>query len=95
MERVTIGERIRERRTELGMGQGQLAAKVNQLAGLTSGGLTRNEISRYERGLRKPHDWLPLIARALGVSIGWLTGAPAPAPLASTGGAWIRPGRRP
>lgn len=57
MERVTIGERIRERRTELGMGQGQLAVKVNQLAGLTSGGLTRNEISRYERGLRKPHDW--------------------------------------
>ncbi|WP_421108780.1 helix-turn-helix domain-containing protein [Streptomyces sp. NEAU-S77] len=82
MERVTIGERIRERRTELGMGQGQLAVKVNQLAGLTSGGLTRNEISRYERGLRKPHDWLPLIARALGVSIGWLTGAPAPATLA-------------
>ncbi|MET7902634.1 helix-turn-helix transcriptional regulator [Streptomyces sp. NPDC005355] len=81
---MTIGERIRERRSELGMGQGQLAVKVNHLAGLASGGLTRNEISRYERGLRKPHDWLPFIARALGVSISWLTGAPAPAPLALT-----------
>ncbi len=82
MERTTIGEWMRQRRSELGLGQGKLAAKANQLAGLTSGGLIRNEITRYERGLRTPHDWLPFLAQALGVSPHWLAGAPVPASLA-------------
>lgn len=84
MGSVSVGERMRQRRIDLGMGQGQLAKRVNQFAGLASGRLTRNEISRYERGVRTPHDWLPFIARALGVSVSWLTGQPAPAPVALT-----------
>ena len=65
------GTYIRKRRTELGLSQEQLAAKL-QLAGLD---ITQKAISRIETGLRVVVDFeLLFFAEALGVSILWLIG---------------------
>ncbi|WP_461019529.1 helix-turn-helix domain-containing protein [Streptomyces daliensis] len=62
----------------LGLSQNALARRANLLAGLASGGLTRTEIKRYEHGGRRPVDWLPFIAGALGMSSDELTGVTDP-----------------
>lgn len=56
-----VGSRIRKIRTERGMTQSDLGAKL---------GLTANRIQKYENGARKPKDdLLKEIARALEVSV--------------------------
>lgn len=61
-----IGERIRARREELGLSQGDLA---RELPGKSDG----NQVSRWERGEHKPHsDTLEAIARVLRVDMGYL-----------------------
>ncbi|GAB2802506.1 helix-turn-helix transcriptional regulator [Streptomyces daliensis] len=48
-----------------GLSQRQLAARLCTVSGTHS--VTRNEVSRWERGERVPESWLPFLARALGV----------------------------
>ncbi|MGO4753841.1 helix-turn-helix domain-containing protein, partial [Streptomyces sp. 2MCAF27] len=55
--------------------QRQLAAMLCAASGTQS--LTRNEVSRWERGERIPESWLPFIADALGVPVGELERAAA------------------
>ncbi|MCI8329138.1 MAG: helix-turn-helix transcriptional regulator [Oscillibacter sp.] len=63
------GPYIRKRRTELGLSQEELAAKL-QLVGLD---LTQKAISRIETGLRVVADFeIPFFADALDVSPLWL-----------------------
>ncbi|MGW7521437.1 helix-turn-helix domain-containing protein, partial [Streptomyces sp. NPDC054796] len=75
---MTLGDRIRQRRIALGLSQNALARRANLLAGLASGGLTRTEIKRYERAGRRPTEWLPFIAGALGMSPDELKGVTDP-----------------
>jgi len=66
MKNVEMNEVIRQRRDELGMSQGDLAAKV---------GVDRRQIRRYETGETQPT--LPVaktIARALGITLDELAG---------------------
>lgn len=63
---VSIGERIRARREELGMTQRVLAFKV----GISCSSIAEYELGRHEVGL-----FLGMcIAEALGVSLDWLCG---------------------
>ena len=55
--------------------QRQLAERLCALSGVPS--LTRNEVSRWERGERIPDSWLPFLARALDVPLGVLERAAA------------------
>lgn len=65
----TLAERIRTKRLELGMSQGELAEKV----GYTS----RASINKIEKGLVDvPRSKLFAIAKALHVSPAWLLGVP-------------------
>lgn len=69
---VAFGERIRQRRTALGLLQVALATRA---------GLQVSALSPYENGLRLPSDPAILVslARALEVSVDWLlTGRTAP-----------------
>jgi phage repressor protein C with HTH and peptisase S24 domain len=66
----TIGERVRERRTALGLSQPQLAKRV--------GGITYQAIQQLEHGGGTKH--LVSIARALGVTAEWLQDGHGPAP---------------
>ncbi|KAB1149228.1 helix-turn-helix transcriptional regulator [Streptomyces luteolifulvus] len=50
--------------------QRQLAAALCALSGTTS--ITRNEVSRWERGGRVPDTWLPFLAAALGTPLAQL-----------------------
>ena len=70
-EALTVGERIRARREEIGMSQGALATS----------GISRTYISLVERNRRNPSaKALRALAPLLGVSQHWLeTGEPAPA----------------
>jgi transcriptional regulator with XRE-family HTH domain len=66
MERMELHEIIRQRRTELGMSQSDLAAKV---------GVDRRQIRRYESGEAQPT--LPIakaVAHALGITVDELAG---------------------
>ena len=63
------GPRIRLRRTELGLSQEQLAARL-QLQGLE---LNQKAVSRVETGLRVLPDYeLPAFAAALETDVSWL-----------------------
>jgi len=66
----TIGERVKERRTALGLSQPQLAKRV--------GGISYQAIQQLERGGTSRH--LVSIARALGVTAEWLQDGVGPAP---------------
>ena len=59
---MTIHDRIRERRLELGLSQSALAKKI---------GMSSGAIANYESGTRKPKNTLEL-ASALRVSRDWL-----------------------
>ncbi|MEU7167659.1 helix-turn-helix transcriptional regulator [Streptomyces morookaense] len=64
-QRKQFGAYIARLRHEAKLSQRQLADRLCTLSGLST--LTRNEVSRWERGGRVPDSWLPTIARALGV----------------------------
>lgn len=67
MDARTVGERIRDRRKEIGMSQEELCAK----AGYTE----KASISKIEKGQRRiPIDRLPAIASALSCSVAYLLG---------------------
>lgn len=66
----TIGDRVKERRTALGLSQPQLAKRV--------GGITYQAIQQLEHGGGTKH--LVSIARALGVTAEWLQDGHGPAP---------------
>ncbi|MDF4250095.1 helix-turn-helix transcriptional regulator [Streptomyces sp. WMMB303] len=71
-----VGASIRRERTRLGWTQPQLARAVCREARVQGDPVGRQEISRWETGKRKPREWLPFIAAALGISVDVLTGAP-------------------
>ncbi|MES4889913.1 helix-turn-helix transcriptional regulator [Streptomyces sp. NPDC096012] len=54
-------------RRATGKSQRQLAELLCLLSGTQS--VTRNEVSRWERGARVPEVWLPRIAQALGIPL--------------------------
>lgn len=64
---MTIGERIKNKRKELGMTQEQLALKAET---------TKQTIYKYENEIvtNIPLDRLELLAKGLGVSSAWLMG---------------------
>lgn len=61
--RRSFGVHIARLRRAAGKSQRQLAAELCALSGIQS--VTRNEVSRWERGGRIPEAWLPFLARAL------------------------------
>ncbi|MFI0453419.1 helix-turn-helix domain-containing protein [Actinomadura sp. 6N118] len=65
--RKRFGEYLARLRLATHKSQRQLAETLCQMTGTAS--VTRNEISRYERGGRVPDDWLPALSVALGVSL--------------------------
>ncbi|MBB1245034.1 helix-turn-helix transcriptional regulator [Streptomyces durbertensis] len=74
----SIGANIRRERERHGWSQSRLAREVCRLAGVIGEPVGRQEISRWETGKRKPREWLPLLAAALGVPVDALTGAGTP-----------------
>lgn len=66
--RKRFGAYLARLRRDANMSQRQLAEELNKLGGVSS--LTRNDISRWERGARVPDTWLPFLAQALHVPIG-------------------------
>ncbi|MFC8798974.1 helix-turn-helix transcriptional regulator [Promicromonospora sp. NPDC057138] len=63
-----MGDQIRQRRIELGWSQDRLAAEVCRVAGVEINALGRQEIYRWEKGKRTPREWLPFIAKAVGLA---------------------------
>jgi len=67
VENIAIGERIRNRRIQLGMSQQQLASKVGYSSNTT--------INKIEKGTRDfPRNLVAKFAKALMVSPSWLVG---------------------
>ena len=65
-----IGARIRARRRQLGLSQGELADQL---------GVSFQQVQKYERGTnRVAASTLAAIALALGVGVGWLVGEDTP-----------------
>lgn len=65
------GVRVRQARLNAGLSQGMLAAKL-QVLGLQT---EQMAVSRIETGKRVVPDFeLPIIAKALGVTVNWLLG---------------------
>ncbi|OMI39897.1 XRE family transcriptional regulator [Streptomyces sparsogenes DSM 40356] len=73
--RRQFGAYLARLRRDAHKSQPQLAAMLCAVSGTQS--LTRNEISRWERGGRIPETWLPCIADVLGVPVGELERAAA------------------
>jgi repressor LexA len=69
MNYAAIGDRIRQKRKEIGLTQKELAAKVS---------LSEGSVSKYENGKVEDatNTKLNEFAQALGVDIGWLLGIP-------------------
>ncbi|MGI5207725.1 helix-turn-helix domain-containing protein [Spirillospora sp. CA-108201] len=65
--RSRFGAYLARLRRDKRVSQRQLAEALCRISGLPS--LTRNEISRWERGDRVPNAWLPALATALEVSL--------------------------
>lgn len=63
--RRSFGAHLAGLRRAAGKSQRQLAAELCALSGVQS--VTRNEVSRWERGGRVPEGWLRFLARALNV----------------------------
>ncbi|MFC0847116.1 helix-turn-helix transcriptional regulator [Streptomyces noboritoensis] len=74
-----IGANIRRERDRCGWSQARLAREVCRVAGVQGEPVGRQEVSRWETGKRKPREWLPFIAAALGVPVGALTEPQKPA----------------
>lgn len=70
---MTVGERIRNRRCELGMTQDELARRV--------GYKTRSSINKIEMATQLPNAKIEKIAAALGTSPGYLMGWSDVAPI--------------
>jgi transcriptional regulator with XRE-family HTH domain len=66
-QECAVGALIRDLRLAVGWSQGRLAAELCRISG--SGTVTRNEVSRWERGTRMPRWWLPHLATALQVPL--------------------------
>jgi len=64
---VDVGDVIASRRADLGLTQTELAAALNATSGRDT--VTRNEVSRWERGDVAPRYWLPHLATVLDVSL--------------------------
>jgi len=60
---MRIGDRIRQRRHELGLTQEDLADEINT---------TGAQICRWESGVRPAHEMLVRLADSLGVTTDWL-----------------------
>ncbi|MFI0453413.1 helix-turn-helix domain-containing protein [Actinomadura sp. 6N118] len=65
--RRRFGEYLARLRLATRKSQRQLSEALCLISGTSS--VTRNEVSRWERGGRVPDDWLPVLAVALGVSL--------------------------
>ncbi|MFD0555289.1 helix-turn-helix domain-containing protein [Streptomyces rectiviolaceus] len=65
--RRRFGSYLATLRRSTGKSQRQLAAHLCLLSGIQS--LTRNEVSRWERGVRAPGPWLAILSRALSVPL--------------------------
>ncbi|WP_431980599.1 helix-turn-helix domain-containing protein [Streptomyces qinglanensis] len=65
--RVQFGACLASLRTCAGLSQRSLAFRLCAVAGITT--LTRNEVSRWERGGCIPDPWLPSLAQVLGVPL--------------------------
>jgi transcriptional regulator with XRE-family HTH domain len=65
--RRRFGSYLAGLRLRTGTSQRQLAAQLCLLSGTQS--VTRNEVSRWERGTRSPEAWLPMLAQALSVPL--------------------------
>lgn len=87
MAGMNVGERIRDRRLQLGWSQDRLAREACRAAGVGTEALGRQEIYRYEKGTRTPRDWLAPIAQALGMSVQVL-GGEHPSDAGSLSGIW-------
>ncbi|MEY9837553.1 helix-turn-helix transcriptional regulator [Streptacidiphilus sp. EB103A] len=85
---MSVGERIRQRRQELGWSQARLAAEACRRAGVGLEALGRQEMYRYEKGRRTPREWLPFIAQALQLSVEELTALESSADGLSLVGVW-------
>ena len=68
----SLGALIRSLRLLLGYSQGRLAERMCELGGQT---VTRECVSRWERGTRTPVYWLPHLATALKVPMQTLEAA--------------------
>lgn len=64
---MELPELIATLRKARGISQTRLAQNLGELAGRPT--LTKDEISRWERGARRPRWWLPWIAQALDVPV--------------------------
>lgn len=62
---MDIADLIAARRKERGMSQTRLAERLVELSGQST--VTKDEVSRWERGVRRPTYWLPWLAAALEV----------------------------
>jgi transcriptional regulator with XRE-family HTH domain len=70
--RRRFGAHLARLRADAGLSQRELAAGLCRVSGVTS--VTRNEISRWERGDRVPDTWLPALADVLGMPLADLEG---------------------
>lgn len=69
---------IKRLRQAKGWTQPRLAAEMCRASGLPDDSFTRQDIYRYEKGKRTPRDWLPALAKALGVPLVEFEAALAP-----------------
>ncbi|AWK10743.1 transcriptional regulator [Streptomyces spongiicola] len=67
--RSSIGANIRRERQRHGWSQARLAVEICRAAGIRGEPVGRQEVSRWETGKRKPREWLPFLASALGVPL--------------------------
>lgn len=65
--RRRFGAHLARLREDAGLSQRKLADRMCRLSGTSS--VTRNEVSRWERGERLPDTWLPAIADAVGAPL--------------------------
>ncbi|MCK1794891.1 helix-turn-helix domain-containing protein [Streptomyces sp. XM4193] len=65
----SVGERIREARHRLEWSQGRLARELCRAAGVAGEPVDRQTVSRWERGVRTPREWMPLLCRVLGADL--------------------------
>lgn len=74
---TVIGANMKRLRKALGWTQAKVAREMLSAAGITdSTPVTEREVYRYEKGLRSPQEWLPVIAGVFGVTPEELTRPP-------------------
>ncbi|WP_020521275.1 helix-turn-helix domain-containing protein [Catelliglobosispora koreensis] len=68
-DQSSLGHRLARLRRRRGLSQQQLADRLCAAAGTAT--ISRNEISRWERGVRVPSGaWLTLLSQVLGAALG-------------------------